>query len=619
MITPFAFLPLQAALALPLLGGSPAPLAHQGQSLLAALPEDTFLVARLPDPKALLAQRETSSWVAFAMDSQWDVFLPELLLGMEEPEWAAAAPAWRGRILGALGDANEVVGFASGPVEQGLEPTLGLFVRGGAESTALLKELVGPGAQSVEMEGGHKVLITEGESSEEEEGRAELFYEKDGLVLFVSSESVDRSRGVAMGCLGALAAGGAPVGPYAIPGLAKMRRPGAAMEIALDMGPIWRAAADEFLPDGDQSEPGVFAIGGGDDSESWDKVVAELFDAGSSMEWLYADWEVGLGETLSAHVSMPYAEDSILGELFSFLGAADPSLFSQVPATAISATIANIDLLGMTKWGLGLVKGYSEEAYGQAQGALAGGQAALGLDIVEDLIGNMTGEFIGFSSVPSFELGDEKTELAGERPTTVVASLKDSEPLLELVEGVLPLTGLDAAFSSETVELGEGGAEMELWKAAESLGLPVVIGVGHKRMLFSLDPVGGEAYLGLLRGASDGGSITDDKAQREAMQSASGAVITWQPTASGADIMESLGAMAGDMMEEEIELLEFESEEDFTEEELAELQQEIRALSVHFEESLDGMAALWREYFDGSSMTELQFNGGMMSIKTETR
>lgn len=619
MITPLTFLPLQAALALSLLGGDPAPLTQQGQSLLAALPEDTFLVARLPDPKALLAQRETSSWVAFAMDSQWDVFLPKLLLTMDEPEWAATAPAWRSRILGALGDANEVVGFASGPYEQGVEPALGLFVRGGAESTTLLKELVGPDAQSVEMEGGHTVLVTERESSEEEEGRAELFYEKDGVVLFVSSESVARSRGVVAGCLGALTAGGAPKGPYAIPGLAKVRRPGAALEIAVDMEPLWRAASDEFLPGADQSEPGVLAIGGGDDSESWNEVVAELLDAGSSMEWLYADWEVGLGETLSSHISMPYAEDSILGELFGFLGAADPSLFSQVPATAISATIVNIDFLGMTKWGLGRVKGYSEEAFDQAQGALAGGQAALGLDIVEDLIGNLTGEFVGFTSVPSFELGDEKTEFAGERPTTIVASLKDSEPFLELVESVLPLKGLDAAFASETVELGEGGTEMELWKAAESLGLPVTIGVGHKRMLLSLDPQGSEAYLGLMGGASGGRAITHDKAQREAMQGASGAVITWQPTASGADIMESLGAMTEGAIEEEIELLEYESEEDFTEEERAELEQEVRALNAQFEEALDGMAALWREFFNGSSITEMHIRGGLMSIKTETR
>jgi hypothetical protein len=550
-------------------------------SLLAALPSDAFAVLHVPSPKALLASRETSRWVGFAMDAEWDSVLTEVVDSMDVDAGPGELSAWRERLLGSLADSSGVVGFACGEIaEDAPEPTIGLIVRGGEESSRLLRRFIGDDAARRPLPNGAEVLVSEA-------GRAELYYESNGLILVLSSPTIDESLVLAEECLNSMAAAD-EASLFDLPGIGNYRAANPAMEFVVDTTPFMEAIRD--------SEPDM------------DPFEQRAFESFASFRWVYSSFELGIGEEADWNLYAPYDKDSFIGSGLSFFGQADKSLFDHAPIESLSASVGAFDIKGFAAWVLGEIENKSEEDHANAMAGLSGIQSAMGVDLMDDIIGNMTGQFLGFSSAPDVNAATGMLSLVGmANTTTFAASLEETEPFLELVESLLSISGMGESVTSETRAVGSDGGEIELYQTAEEVGFDVLLGVGAGRLFFSTDPKTRASYFDLTGGKDSAKSIMDDPRRKAAVSGAEGAIITIQPTAGFADVVESTGELL------ELFMGEFIPDQD------PELNPNGAEPDTSISTAAGKVADLIRRYFSGTMTGEVQIGDGLIHLRTIAR
>ncbi|QDV05360.1 hypothetical protein Poly30_08570 [Planctomycetes bacterium Poly30] len=588
------WIPNLASLLLPVasLGGPTAGLPVEA-GLLAALPAEASLVIHLPNPKALMASRETNRWVGFATDAEWGRLLGPVLAAVGDDVTESEVAEWRERVLGALEDSTDLVGFATGLDDQ--EASLGLIVRGGEKTAALLRLFIGGDARVETIDGGHEVLLSAA-------GRAELYYEFEGLIMVLSTPTVEGSKAVASGCLASLAEGELPP-LFLHKGIAERRRPGAAFEFALDLSDLTATEETGF------DENGKLPIGGGSSADGMDKLMDELKTAASSVQWVYGTGELGLGETANWNLYAPFDSTSLIGKALGFFGEADKSLLAAAPAGSISATVGAFDINGFTRWALDTTRKFSEDAYEQAMGGLSAAKSAVGVDLLEDIVGPMRGQFLGFSTAPSTEQGGSLLALTNVGSTTFIALTEETDPLLDLFDSLLEMSGMGDTITNEQFAVAGGTEEMELWRSDASTGLPVTIGVGNGRLLISSDAAGSQAYLARMKGEEGVAALLDDKDLAGAVAGASGAIITIQPTVAMADALEGLGAMM-DSMNPEVWLPDQDMEDGGDEEE---------AVLMTMTETMRNVASLARQYFSGTTTSEFVIGDGIVELRTRSK
>ena len=544
----------------------PAPTSND---LLSAIPDTAVFAVHGANPKALIASRDTSNWVAFALDAEWDTVISEFAWMADDEAAAEEIQEWRQMLIGAMADTTGFVGFLD---FTGDEPAAGLIAQGGAECAALLRQTVGEDATSTELAGGRTALVGE-------EGRAELFYEAEGLIMILSSDSIEQSKALAASCLDRLG-NAAPAGPFAVEGLAAHRKD-AAFEFAADFGAVWaKVGEEEVAPDG---------------------IERRLFESVSSVEWLYGSMSFGDGEVAGMEIVAPFAPKSLLGEALGFFGKADTGLFSTVPAAVSQASVISFDIGGFSDWVLDVVKGVDEDVHAQVTGGIEGAGGMIGLDIRNEFIGQFTGQALVFNSNESIVM--DGTPLPFSQAPTAVLFMEETEPIIDVVDQLLELMGAGAMMTSDTREL-PNDAEVELWMAADGTSSAGGVGVGAGRMIFSLAPKAMGSYLDLVAGKDGAKSMLTNKALAAAAGSAQGAVVSVQSTASMADFLsqatETYEAFMADLMSE------FGDEGESTE-------------MAAMRSGAERIAGLVRQYFKGTTTTEFTVEDGLMRVATRSR
>lgn len=561
---------LQNVALLPLLLAPAANGSAPTRDLLAALPENTFLAVHAPDPRALVAARETNDWIAFAMDPEWDAIAGQLLTQFDENALADEMTRWRQMLLRALADSTGFVAFVGEGFGEG-DPVLGIIAEGGPDASALLRTFLPSDAATVEIAGGREVLVSEA-------GRGEIYYEANGVILVLSTPTVEIATRMAAECLDALD-GAQPRGPFAVPGVAQERRP-AALEFAVDMSQLWSELERVEAPE--------------------EGIMTDLFDAAASMEWMYGSVTLGEGETSDWEFVMPYGEATLLGQALGFLGEADADLLDTIPAGATSGLVAAFDVSGFTDWVLGVVRDTSEEAHGEALAAIGAVTETTGIDLMDDVLHNLTGQFMTFSA-PTPTPGGELIELTGTQASTIVATVEDTDALIDLVENLLDLSGMGGATRTETAAVAGDEDGMEVWRIDPGVGFEVAVATGAGRFAVSTDAEGFDRYMARLGGDATTKRLLDDPALAAAAGTASGALVSVQETAAAADAIQASVANIESMI----------SLADPT----GEAANEMRPVV----EAIDRMTALIQRYFEGTVVTELKVDQGRIRYRTRTR
>ena len=68
---------LHALTLLPLVAPA-APAPAPSDALLSVVPADALVCIHAPNPKALIASRDTNAWMAFALDARWESVIDDL-------------------------------------------------------------------------------------------------------------------------------------------------------------------------------------------------------------------------------------------------------------------------------------------------------------------------------------------------------------------------------------------------------------------------------------------------------------------------------------------------------------------------------------------------------------
>ncbi len=562
---------LQAHLLAPLalsMGGSPAPL--QSSDLLSTIPDGAIVAFHAPSPKSLIASRDTSDWVQFMLDARWELIIDDLATLMGEEAAAKEIQAARRVFIDALADTNGAVGFLDWDPET-KDVTACLVAQAGPECSALLRRFVGEDAAPQTLADGKSVLVGEA-------GRAELFYEGEGMVVLVSAKSIEASKAVAEGCLARLGNAGAG-GPFAVPGVAK-ERGNAALEFAVNLAPVWDMAAEDLDGEGDLAEA--------------------IADSARTIEWLYGSIGFGDGEAAEWKFVAPYGVDTLIGEAMGFFGEADPALFRTVPAGAQQATVFSFDLSGMADWVLAQVATENEDAHAQAEAAIEGAGQAVGFDIMNDVVRNLEGQFVYYTTGEVMKI--DGMELPGAFAMTVISYVKDSDVMIDVADTLLQLGGIASDLDSgERTLPGEDG-EVELWTSSKSSGTKMALGVGAGRVAFSMSPTDLTSYFDLASGAEGIGRMLDNKVLAKTAKGLRGTAISIQSTAIMADSVRQMVNSYADMMESLAGAFGDEGDD-----------------LVPMRSAADRLAGMVEQYFEGATTTELQIGGGMIRANVRSR
>ncbi len=545
-----------------------SPAVTPARDLLAAVPASAILAVNVPNPKALIASRETNDLIAFAMDPEWQAITNLLLAEFEEEELAAEIETWRKTVISALSDATGLVLFVDpGFGDNG--PTLGIIAEGGPDTTAFLRGLL-PSDAALSIDNGTMTTVMTADQTE-------VFHSSNGLAMVISSSSKESAVRVSAACLTGID-GPAPRGPFAVPAIAAERRP-AAVEIAVNLSLLWAELERTDSP-----------------AEGIERQIA---DAVSTVDWMYGSVSFGKDEESDWEFVVPYGTETLLGGLLGFFGQADSELLATIPAGASSGMVLAFDVAGFTDWALELVRSTSPETHEMMMSGLSAITEMVGIDIMGDVVHNMTGQFLTFTSTAT--VSSEGSVLAGMQATTVVISVKDAEPFVDMVDGLLEMGGFGSAVESSTVPIEGDDDGVELWRVDPGLGTELIIAAGAGRIALSIDSEGFEKYL--ARASADEGvtSFLSDPAMAKAAESLSGAVVSIQSMAAGAD------AFQASMRNVESMLSSFPSPDG----EAAPLGQMM--------EAADRLVVLVRQYFEGTITSELQIADGRIRYRSRTR
>ncbi len=579
-------------LALPLLlsaGGSPQPATSD---LLAAIPEDALIAVHVPDPRAIIAARETNAMVGFMLDPEWES-IAALFMGEDEGSvrMLDELKGLRQQAIEAMSDAAGLVAFATAAPETGEDMTIGVVAQGGPKVAAMIEEMfVGESASTLQLSPSLIARVTPAA-----EGRmARAFATTGNLVVGIESESGEAAaRELAAKCL----SGGAerPGGPFGVPGVAVERRE-CAVEMAVNLGPIWDSARAEGFNSPIEEQMFEMMVGG--------------------TNWMYGYASLGSGEKIDSAVVLPYLEESDLAGLFANFGSADLSTFRSVPANAHTASAMSLDLEGIFDWAMDLVKADSEEGYEQVMGMIGGVTEMSGIDLIEDILGNMTGQFLTFSAVKS-EDDAASTEpslmdlamagnLAGD-DVTMIAFVEDTEVLLEAIEFALDMSGMGEMVESGSMEGGETGS-FETWTLDPDMGMgSMKIALGAGRLIFSSNPAQLSDYVAGI-GTERASSFGADKKVAAALTQLSGAAVNVQKTGKVLESMASSLKMMGSMFGE-ITLADPGSDIDNS----------INAMFARMALASDRVVELGRRYFEGTTSGDMVMEAGKMRFRTSSR
>ncbi|MEE2939599.1 MAG: hypothetical protein VX460_04375, partial [Planctomycetota bacterium] len=435
---------LHALTLLPLVApAAPAP----GDALLSVVPPDALVCVHAPNPKALIASRDTNAWVAFALDARWESVIDDITPLMADGEGeaiAAQVKAMRRTRIEAAEDCTGAVVFVDVEAASA-RPRVGIVAAAGPRFGQVLRRVVGAGADEVQLAEGVSALVGGAR-------RAELFLERGGYAMAFAAESAEAARAMAVASLERLESPG-PAGPLALPAVAARRRP-CALEVAVNMRPVW----SQWL-----RAEGPF-----------EGMEARAARAAASLEWMYGAATLGDGEDADWEVVVPYGQETLIGDLLGFFGEADASLLRDVPASATTASVLSLDVGGLTDWILGLVEGNDSTAFTRVMGSLDAASGVIGFDILDDVVRNFTGDFVSFNEPTGLRFDD--ITMPGDAPT-FIARVEDSETMLDVVDTVMELSGMGTLTVSSDRELPSGD-EVELWTATEKAPMGMGMGVG---------------------------------------------------------------------------------------------------------------------------------------------
>ena len=549
----------------------------QANDLLSVIPDSAVFAAQISNPRALLAQRETNDWVAFTLDAQWETVIQKAGSILEEEDITAAEIiAGRELVIQAFSDTTGVVFFADLDLES-MEPTMGLVVRGGDDAAALLRRVVGDSTTEVALDGERTAIVGE-------KGRAELFTESAGTMMLISAPTIEASKAAATACYARLGNADA-TGPFAEPAIKELRNPGAEFEFAARLGPIWERVFAEDPPT--------------------DEFEQRLANSIRSIEWLYGEVSLGDGEVADMNFVMPYDKKSVLGNFLGLFGSADTSLFAHVPAGASQATAAHFNFGGFATLALDIARANSLDGGVELQDGLDAAEAVLGVDLIGDIVNQMTGDMLYFST------GDPVVVDGTEVPfqaMTAIAFMEDTDAIFDLVDQGLMMADVMDMVDTDLVDIAGTDESIDLWKMSEDAPLEMILGAGAGRFLFSLAEESMTSYFDLVSGKEGAQSMLADEGLAAAAKGASGAIVTIQSTAAAADAMESFATTFRSMFDGMAEL-------SFNEEG----EQEYRSDLDGLVEAAEMAAALVRQYFDGTSTTEFQIIGDRVRIHARTR
>jgi len=577
-------------LALPLLlsaGGSPQPATSD---LLAAIPEDALIAVHVPDPRAIIAARETNAMVGFMLDPEWES-IAALFMGESEESVGMLdeLKGLRQQAIEAMSDAAGLVAFATTAPETGEDMTVGVIAQGGPKVAAMIEEMfVGASASTLQLSPSLIARVTPAAK-----GRmARVFATTGNLVVGIESESGEAAaRELAAKCL----SGGAerPGGPFGVPGVAVERRE-CAVEMAVNLGPIWDSARAEGFNSPMEEQMFEMMVGGTD--------------------WMYGYASLGSGENTDSAFVLPYREESDLAGLFANFGSADLSSFRSVPANAHAASAMSLDLEGIFDWAMDLVKADSEVGYEQVMGMIGGITEMSGIDLIEDVLGNMTGQFLAFSAVKADAASTEPNlldlamagNLAGD-DVTMIAFVEDTEVLLEAIEFALDMSGMGEMVESGSMEGGEAYS-FESWALDPDMGMgSMKIALGAGRLIFSTNSAQLSDYVAGI-GAERTSSFGADKKVAAALTQLSGAAVNIQKTGKVLESMASSLKMMGSMF----------SEMTFADPS-SDIDNSVNAMLARMALASDRVVELGRRYFEGTTSGDMVMEQGKMRFRTSSR
>ena len=577
-------------LALPLLL-SAAPHQPAASDLMAAIPENAVVAFHMPNPKAVVAARETNDLVAFMMDPEWES-IAGLLMDMDDPEEAAGLNQLKGlrdRAIEAMTDCSGLVMFATTLPETGEPMSIGVVARGGPKVAEMIQEMFVDEQASTEQLQPSLIART----SVPRAGRFNRAFATSGdLIIGVESwDGMDTARAMVRESLGRGAQ--RPGGPFGLPTLAKERK-ACAFEFAVNLDPILKAARSE-----------------GFNSPMEERMFDMAFDG---MTWIYGSMALGSGETTDADVVVPYGAESALAGLFSNFGQADINAFAGIPAEAHTAQVGNVDLEGIFGWAMDLVKGESEEGYEQIMAGINGITEMSGINVIEDVLGNLSGPSVAFST----------TRPVSEEPTmmdmmmvstfsgndmTYAVEVEDTEVLLEALEFMVDMSGMGEMLLSGTATGGGESGEFETWSLDPEIGsLKLALGAGH--MILSTNSQVLDRYLSTF-GTELGESFASNEKVAVILPTLSGAGISIQKTAA---MLESISTMVDGfeaMFSNTVDLSAFEGGEMAG----ASIDDTFSRMSL----AADRVVELGRRYFEGTMSSDMVMENGQLRLRQRTR
>ena len=218
---------------------------------------------------------------------------------------------------------------------------------------------------------------------------------------------------------------------------------------------------------------------------------------------------------------------------------------------------------------------------------------------MEDVLGNLKGDFLSFSS-PRTDVTTTLAPLAME-PLTLVVGVEDADPLIDIVDSLMDLTGLGARATSSTAPVADSDEEIELWRVDTGVGLEVIVGAGAGRFAVSTDAVGFDGYLTRTEGDGSTGSFLDGPAIAAAAGRARGALVSVQSMDAAAD------SLLSSMRTIESALQALPGGDDATE--------GVREVI----EAMDRIALLMKQYIQGVVLSELRIEDDRIRYRTTTR
>jgi hypothetical protein len=481
-----SLLPILAAATLLDAPGDPAQdAAGEPRSLLAAVPEDVIFVAHASDLEGLRAAGETNAWCRMLRDPElvpWiDALRASVLadIGEDAADPEAALDLFLASLRGSL------VLFATGSDLD--RPDFGFLFDPGAGRASFEEFLASidqgdDDATSYQDYGGVSLAVAAGD-----DGSTEVEFEVDGVWSVAEAATSEGAVELAQGIIDRLRGSGeADVTANVLFAAARAGAPPGRIEFFADAQRLVAAVREE---------------------EELDERARRALDliGVQHLSWLHGSMDLGAAEETDLHLRMALPGEGYLADWLAALGPLPQGLAALGPASAIGASLYNVDLFAIYESVWDLVNDMDPAAYEQARAGLEGGlQAFGGLDPEGDFLAQLTGEFASFNvpvpeeeftavnqALEQFGMGDLPEALrVGE---VYVVGLEDAARVELFLEQALGVVGGFVGVSAASIE-----SEDFQGFQVQSLALPMGMSFNW---CFTDDFVAGSLYPTALRSA----------------------------------------------------------------------------------------------------------------------